>query len=209
MLKFFFPKEEDFFELFQQAALEFCSVTQQFQILIKEDQNNRQSILLTIRDHEKRADIIINNTFEKLHKTFITPFDRYDIHRFVKKLNEGIEAVLGTAERIVNYSPKSIPNEIDEMADLIVKSAGVIYLATKSLHGLNNVTKVLEHCEEVMKLESKGETLLMAGVSNLFQSENDIKELLKIKEIYEYNKFILNECEVVANILKDIVLEYS
>lgn len=209
MLKFLFPREEDFFQLFQSAAEEFLSVIKHFKVLLRQNIENRSSTLEIIRDHEKRADVIINNTFEKLHKTFITPFDRYDIHRFIKKLNEGIEAVLGAAERIEIYKPKIIPNELQEMAELGLKSAEAIHMATKSLHRLKNVSQVLQYCEEVKNLESKGEKLLLAGTAKLFKEENDAKELLKTKEIYDYTKFILNECEVVANILKDIVLEYS
>lgn len=229
MLRFLFPREEDFFELFQNTAQEFSSVAHHFSNLLKQidskevgskdvdsknaeskqtDSQPRHSINI-IRDHETRADILINNAFKKLHKTFITPFDRYDIHRFVRKLNEAIEAVLDTAERIEIYQLKTVPDEIHDMADLIVKSGKSIHKATQSLHLLKNVSRVLEYCDEVKNLEGKGEKLLLAGVSRLFKEESDIKTLLKTKEIYEYTKFILDECDLVANILKDIVLEYS
>lgn len=208
MLKFLFPHQEDFFQLFQSIGVELVSASNQFELLLN-TLNDKTLCLNAIRTHENQADALVNNTLEKLHKTFITPFDRNDIHRFVVRINDVIEAILGTAERINIYQMTKLPSEIYTLGSYVATQAQAIHAAISNLHTLDNPTQVLEYCNQINGLESKAEFVLLAGVSKLFHEENDIKELLKTKEIYEYTKSILNESEMVANIIKDIVLEYS
>jgi uncharacterized protein Yka (UPF0111/DUF47 family) len=208
MQKFFFPAQTDFFDLFHKIAEELLIVAQQFQELLN-NLNNPENFISTIEIHEQRACHIINMTLEKLHKTFITPFDRYDIHRFVKKLDDTVNAVQRTCKRIVIYKLRILPQELYLMASLCLQAAEAIHSATDHLSSLSNSSKILELCDTVNDLESKAEVVLLKGVSQLFEDEPDIRQLLKIKEIYEYAKSTLNSCQIVSNIIKDIVLEYS
>jgi uncharacterized protein Yka (UPF0111/DUF47 family) len=208
MLRYFLPAQEDFFELFRKIAAELSHISKQFQILLNNLETS-QEYVIAIEEHEEKVNIIINMTLEKLHKTFITPFDRYDIHRFVKKLDDTADAIQRTAKRIHIYKLKSLPKEIHAIAELSHQSAEVIQNATANLNSLNNASKILELCDAVNRFEKEAEKLLLSGVSRLFEEESDMRQLLKIKEIYEYSKSILNGCQTVSNIIKDIVLEYS
>lgn len=208
MLRYFLPAQEDFFEQFRKIAVELLHISEQFQALLNNLEHS-QNYVSAIEEHEERVNIIINTTLEKLHKTFITPFDRYDIHRFVKKLDDTADAIQRTAKRVHIYKLKNLPKEIHAIAELSVESAKVIQTATGHLHLLKNTSIILELCDTVNRYEREAEKLLLSGVSRLFEEESDMRQLLKIKEIYEYSKSILNGCQTVSNIIKDIVLEYS
>ncbi len=208
MLRYFFPVQEDFFEQFRKIAVELLQISEQFQTLLSHLENSKHYVV-AIEEHEEKVNAIINTTLEKLHKTFITPFDRYDIHRFVKKLDDTADAIQRTAKRIHIYKLEKLPQEILSIAELALQSAKVLQTATGHLNSLKNASKILELCDMVNRYEREAEKLLLSGVSRLFEEEADMRQLLKIKEIYEYSKSILNGCQTVSNIIKDIVLEYS
>lgn len=208
MLKFLLPKQEDFFRLFQSNAENLVNVALQFEKLLQ-NLEHPESYNQAIEVHESAAHKITEVTLEKLHKTFITPFDRYDIHRFVKKMDEAIDSIHRTAQRVVLYQLKVLPQEIHELSTLTLRSAKIIQSATQQLSSLKNATKILELCDGVNRKEADADKLLLSGVSELFQTESDFRKLLKVKEIYEYSKASINGCQTVANIIKDIVLEYS
>ncbi len=208
MFKFFLPKDDNFFKLFQDISEVLVAVSKEFQKLIS-DLSQKSQALQIIECHEQEADLIVRSTFEKLHKTFITPFDRYDIHRFIKKLNDIIEAVLHASKRIKIYDIEELPPEIAEMAELVVNAAALLQNATQKIQKLDHIESTLKYCDEVNSLETRASSLLLKGVSKLFREEQDLRTLLKIKEIYEYTKIILNESQGAANIIRDIVLEYS
>lgn len=208
MLRYFFPVQEDFFEQFRKITIELLQISEQFKILLNHLEHSK-TYVNTIEEHEEKVNVIINTTLEKLHKTFITPFDRYDIHRFVKKLDDTADAIQRTAKRIHIYKLNKLPEEIHSIAELSFQSAMVIQTATEHLNSFKNASKTLELCDTVNRYEREAEKLLLSGVSRLFEEESDMRQLLKIKEIYEYSKSILNGCQTVSNIIKDIVLEYS
>lgn len=208
MLKLILPHQEDFFKLFKDVANELVEASEQFQALLK-DLSNVEKYAKAIAIHEEKADKISDNTLTKLHKTFITPFDRYDIHRFVKKLDDILDAINRTTKRIVIYKVHAVPPEINSMAFLCTQATETIRKAVQFLDNLKNAQQILELCDSIDKLEIEGEQLLLTGVSRLFQEPVDHRELLKIKEIYEYTKSIIKNCQGVAQIIKDVVLEYS
>lgn len=208
MLKFILPKQEDFFQFFSATAEKLVAVALEFELLLKHLSDPFPHLQM-MEEYEISAHRLTETTLEKLHKTFITPFDRYDIHRFVKKLDKVIDAIHRTGHRVVIYKLSEVPKEIHSMASLCVRSTEVIQSATKQLHSLKNATSILELCDIVNHNEGEADRLLSSGVSQLFQTESDLRQLLKIKEIYEYSKASINGCQTVANIIKDIVLEYS
>jgi uncharacterized protein Yka (UPF0111/DUF47 family) len=208
MFKRFFPKQEDFFELFQEMADEMVEASEQFRLLLKH-LDNFESYAKAIQTHEEKADNIAETTLTKLHKTFITPFDRYDIHRFVQRLDDVLDAIYRTSKRIIVYQVKRVPFEIDSIAYLCVQAAEIIRKTVALISNLKNSVQILELCEQIDSLEGEAEQLLLSGMSRLFQEQPNHLDLLKTKEIYEYTKSIMKNCQGVAHIIKDVVLEYS
>lgn len=208
MLKFFFPREEDFFQLLQQITTVLVGISDEFLILIQRLPNIHPHLKI-IHGFESEADKLVLMTLEKLHHTFLAPFDRNDIHRFVMQVNDVIEAIYATAARIDIYQLKTVPKEIQTLAELLAQSAHIIASTTKNLENIKDTKKILEQCQAVNQLGTEAEKCFLSGMGTLFQEEQDLRLLLKIKEIYEYTQSIVNGNETIANIIKDIVLEYS
>jgi hypothetical protein len=208
MLRFFLPKQENFFKYFQAIALDLVQAAEQFQWMLK-DLNNREKYAKEIARHEEKADKTVNATLSKLHKTFITPFDRYDIHRFVENLDDILDSINRTAKRIVIYQVHSVPAEIEAIALIGVQATHIVCEAVKNLSNLKNASKILKACDSIDDFESESEQLLITGMSRLFEEETDFRELLKTKEIYEYANATIKSCRGVAHVMKDVVLEYS
>ncbi len=208
MLKKILPKQENFFELFQQAAHQLVGAAEQFSNLIK-DLSNADDYADRIAEHEATADNFARDTFDLLHKTFITPFDRHDIHQLTRKLDDILDVMNRTAQRITLYQLKSLPSGIEQIAKLTLDATQLIKMALKQLENLKNTPAIIQHCRSITEADNHAEQIMLKGVGQLFAEENDFKYLLKTKEIFEYSKSILSECHDLADIIKGIVLEYS
>ena len=208
MLKFFFPAQEDFFKFFERTMAELVKSAEQFQGLLA-DLDNRQDYATKISAYEQEADKIEEQTIEKLHKTFITPFDRFDIHRLVSKLDDAVDVIERTTNRIVIYQINQVPPEMLQLGVLCVKSTNILQRAVSFLSSLKNATEILKLCDSMKPLEDEAEKLVLFGVAKLFQEEADIKKLLQLKELYESIRSMITGCRTVAVIVKEIVLEYA
>lgn len=208
MLKRLLPRQDMFFQLFQRAAEKLLLASTEFSHLLQ-DLGNQQHYVDLIAQHEEEADQIAHANFELLHKSFITPFDRHDIHQLTSKLDDIIDLINRIAQRFPFYQLQSVPQETIQLAHLSAEATTHIKDAIHYLHSLNNSTEIFRLCREIDNVESKAHKVVLAGEKKLFQDENDFKQFFKIKEIYAHTKMVINRCQDVANILKGIVLEYS
>ena len=208
MLRRLLPKQDNFFELFQQAAdilvyvsTEFCNMMKQL--------NHQQHYVNLIAQYEEKADQIAYTNFELLHKTFITPFDRHDIHRLTSRLDDIIDIINRIAQRFPFYNLQSLPQELIQLAELSMEATIHLKQSVYCLHSLKNSSVIFKHCNDIDTVESRAHLVVLAGEERLFREENDFKQFFKLKEIYANTKLVINRCQDVANILKGIVLEYS
>lgn len=208
MLKRLLPRQENFFQFFQQAADKLELASTEFSNLLQ-NLNNQQHYVDSIARHEEEADQIANTTFELLHKTFITPFDRHDIHQLTSALDDIIDLINRIAQRFPFYQLKSIPEEAISLSKLCKDATTHLKQSIYCLHSLKNATVLFNHCNEIDRVESKAHKVVLAGEKKLFETESDFKQFFKLKEVYAHTKLVINRCQDVANILKGIVLEYS
>lgn len=208
MLKRLLPRQDNFFQLFQQAADKLLLASTEFSNLLK-NLDNQQHYVDAIAKHEAEADQIAYHNFELLHKTFITPFDRHDIHELTSTLDDIIDLINRIAQRFPFYHLTSVPEETIQLAGLSAEAAHHLKQAIYCLPSLKNSAEIFRHCNEIDTVESKAHKVVLAGEKKLFMNEEDFKTFFKLKEIYGHTKLVINRCQDVANILKGIVLEYS
>lgn len=208
MLKRLLPRQENFFQLFQRAADKLVLASTEFTNLLQ-NLNNQQHYVDAIAKHEEEADQIAHTNFELLHKTFITPFDRNDIHELTSTLDDILDLINRIAQRFPFYQLTSVPEEAIKLSKLSAEATNHLKQSIYCLHSLNNSAQIFSHCNEIDNVESKAHKVVLAGEKKLFLEENDFKQFFKIKEIYGHTKLVINRCQDVANILKGIVLEYS
>ena len=208
MLKRLLPRQDSFFQLFEQAADKLVLASTEFSNMLQNLENQQHYVDL-ISKHEEEADQIAHTNFELLHKTFITPFDRHDIHQLTSTLDDIIDLINRIAQRFPFYNLSSVPEEAIMLSKLSAEATSHLQQSIYCLHSLKNSTIIFHHCNEIDRVESKAHKVVLAGERKLFMDETDFKQFFKMKEIYAHCKLVINRCQDVANILKGIILEYS
>jgi uncharacterized protein Yka (UPF0111/DUF47 family) len=173
------------------------------------DLENQQKSVDAIAQYEDDADNIAHATFNLLHKTFITPFDRHDIHQLTSKLDDIFDLINRCAQRFPFYELKSVPAEMIELAEQAVQCTKLLKKAVYRLNSLEKSDEIIAFCEDLNHIESQAHITVLAGEKDLFLDDQDFKTFFKLKEIYSRTKSVINSCQDVANIIKGIVLEYS
>jgi predicted phosphate transport protein (TIGR00153 family) len=208
MLRRLLPTQNNFFDLFQKDADTLVLTASQFHALLL-DLKNPQQYVDAIAIYEEEADKIAHVIFELLHKTFITPFDRHDIHQLTSNLDDVLDIINRCAQRLSFYELSEVPAELIALADLSLKCTKLLKEAIYRLDLLKNSADILKYCEDINTLESQAHQLVLAGEKDLFSKQEDFKTFFKLKEVYSWTKSVINRCQDVANIIKGIVLEYS
>lgn len=208
MLKRFLPREDSFFQLFQKTADILVNSTTQFHSMLHNLQDF-QIYVDKIAANEDEGDRITHTTFELLHKTFITPFDRHDIHRLTSGLDDILDLVNRCAQRFPFYELTKVPEEMIALAELGMQCSVFLNQAVYHLHSLKKSQDIFRFCEEIDTCESKAHQIVLAGEKKLFIEEEDFKHFFKLKEIYSQTKGVINRCQDVGNAIKGIILEYS
>jgi predicted phosphate transport protein (TIGR00153 family) len=160
-----------------------------------------------IESVEKQADKITYAALDLLHKTFITPLDRDDIHKLITRMDDILDLMEDAAQTISLYDIKAITPEAKRLAELCQACCEKVLAAVSLLHNMNNAREILNICSEIDKLESDADHVMRAAMSKLFRDEPDVRTLIKLKAIYELLETVTDRCEDVANIVEGIIVE--
>jgi predicted phosphate transport protein (TIGR00153 family) len=156
---------------------------------------------------EKQADKVTHQTLDLLHKTFITPLDRDDIHKLITRMDDILDLLEDAGQTISLYDIKAITPEAKRLAELCHACTEKVKAAVGLLHNMDNSTQILGICEEIDRLESDADHVMRAAMSKLFRDEPDVRNLIKLKAIYEILETVTDRCEDVANIIEGIIVE--
>ncbi len=206
----FMPTEGRFFELFNLHANEIVEGAKELVALM----NSLGEGATDLRDHaqaidaiEKRGDIHTRETINLLHKTFITPLDREEIHQLISNMDDILDLMQDAAESVSLYDIKSVPAEAKQLAEICLACSERVKSAVALIPQMDNASTILKICEEIDRLESDADRVMRSAISKLFRTERDAVQLIKMKAIYELLETITDRCEDVANVLQGIVIE--
>lgn len=197
------PRETKFFEIFENMA---SNVTEGARVLhqILQTFENVEAGVQRIKEIEHRGDDMTHAVMTKLNQTFITPFDREDIHRLASSLDDVLDFVNAAGQRLVLYKIRRATSPAAELAGLIVRQSEEL---TKAVSLLEKNKHVLEHCVEINRLEDEADSVCRQAIANLFENEKDPIELIKMKELYEVLEMATDKAEDAANVLEAVVLK--
>ena len=162
-----------------------------------------------IDEIENAADKITHDTLAQLHTSFITPFDRDEIHQLISGMDDILDIIQDVAESMSLYDIHQVPAEAKAMADVTAKSCQLVEVTVQLLHNMDNAPEILRRCAEIADLESDADRLLRGAMSRLFREEPDVRQVIKLKEIYELLESVTDRCKDVAGTIETIVLENS
>jgi predicted phosphate transport protein (TIGR00153 family) len=200
------PQEGKFFELFIQHG-ELCVKGAKEMVALMTNFDDLDNRVHAIEGIEKQADKITYNTIELLHKTFITPIDRDDIHKLITRMDDILDLLEDAAQTISLYDIREVTPEAKRLAELCLGCAEKVKAAVSLLHSMDNSREILAICEEIDRLESDADHVMRAAMSKLFRDEPDVRNLIKLKAIYEIMETVTDRCEDVANIIEGIIVE--
>jgi uncharacterized protein len=156
---------------------------------------------------EHRADKITQQTMQLLHQTFITPLDRDEIHQLITRMDDILDLMEDVSQCMFLYDIHAVSDEARKLAGICLVSCEKVKLAVTQLSDLKNAKTILPLCKEIDQLESDADHVMRAAMAKLFREEPDVKQLFKMKEIYQLLESVTDRCQDVANIVEGIVLE--
>jgi predicted phosphate transport protein (TIGR00153 family) len=200
------PTEGKFFDLFNQHA-ELCVKGAKEMVGLMSNFDDLENRVHAIESIEKQADKITYQTVDLLHKTFITPIDRDDIHKLITRQDDILDLLEDAAQTVSLYDLHSVTPEAKRLAELVLACAEKVKEAVSMLHNMDNARQIVSICEEIDRLESDADHVMRAAMSKLFRDEPDVRTLIKMKAIYEILETVTDRCEDVANIIEGIIVE--
>ena len=208
------PREGNFFEMFDQHAGHIVEAAHAFSKMVANygDAEKRSVHHREVDEAERAADRITHEVSRVLHKTFITPIDRDQIHQLINTLDDVADLIQDSAETMALYDVRHMTEDIVRLTDLSVKCCERLKDAVALIGKVRDAATAeaaLKTCAEIDKLESDADHVMRSAMSRLFREEPDVRELIKLKAVYELLETITDRCEDAANLIEGIVLENS
>ncbi|HSP98328.1 MAG TPA: DUF47 family protein [Candidatus Dormibacteraeota bacterium] len=208
MLRWFLPREEDFFGFFERHAALTVEGAREMQRLVGGGQD--VCVLAErIKEIEHETDVITHGCVERLHTTFITPLDRDAIHLLITRMDDVMDYIESAAIAVMLYELTEMTAPAKALADVLVRATEAVAVAVAGLRNLKRSDDILKACIEVNRLENEGDEILRAALAELFRGARDPLLVLKWKEVYEALENATDRCEDVANIIEGVVLEHA
>lgn len=197
------PRETKFFDMFAEMS---ANLQEGARVLAEVLHTGEQVPVKVqrIKELEHRGDDMTHAVITKLNQTFITPFDREDIHKLASSLDDVLDFLNSAGDRMVLYKINSAPPEAEKLAELVARQCEELH---KAVENLEKSDHVLEYCVEVNRLENEADTVSRRAIGRLFDQELDPITLIKLKELYEVLETATDKAEDAANVLESVVLK--
>ena len=197
------PRDEKFYGLFNEQAENIHKAAKMLVALFDNFQEVEKQVS-EIKFLEHKGDQITHALMKKLNRTFITPFDREDIHALGSALDDVLDLVEAAATRFITYKIKKVTPGAQQLGKVIVHGAEIIVNAVAQLSHPQNM---LEYCEQLALLEEEADRIKGECIARLFEESTDPFDVIKWKEIYEVLEASTDKCEDVADVLESVVLK--
>ncbi len=210
-IQFFLPKESKFVPLLCSQIDDIIAAS----VLLEkftacQEHDCRAEIYAEIKKLEQHCDRITDQILDELNNTFITPFDREDIHTLASQLDDVIDMITGSAKRTILYRPKYMPEASVEMARIIHESGRKLLTAVSELEKVKKDPAIVkEVCRDLHTLENKADDVYEDYITHLFSNEKDAIELQKQVEMIQFLENATDKAYRVADTLKTIIVKYA
>jgi predicted phosphate transport protein (TIGR00153 family) len=200
------PKEVRFFDLFERQS-EYIIKAAGLLHELAHNFSDARAKASAIKEVEHQGDQITHEIVRRLNTTFITPIDREDVHALATRLDDVLDYIEASAERLVVYRIKEPTSACRAMSDVIVSTTHAMDRAIRCLRTMD--PGFHEHAVEVNRLENNADNLLRDSLAAMFEETTDPIEVIKWKEIYETMEVVTDRCEDVANVIESIILKMT
>jgi len=210
ILQLLIPKDRIFFPLLEKASLNLVTISKAlYDALTTTSAEERIVLIREIERIEHEGDKVTHEIMHQLSATFITPFDREDIHELTSAIDDILDHIHGSAKRIEIYKVTNISPAMIKLAELIQQAADELYKAIHELRDLKNTNTIREASIRINSIENHADDVFDNAVAKLFEEEKDAIELIKIKEVLQNLEKATDKCEDAANVLSSILVKHS
>lgn len=210
ILKIFLPKDRVFFQLFENVVGVLVKMGEKLKEVVNEpDFDERAKLIKEIEDMEHINDDYTHQIFTELGKNFITPFDREDIHYLATALDDIADYIQATAKKINFYKINPNDTGILKMADIISQGCVAVSRAVTELRNMKNMRQITDALVQINSIENQGDDIFDMSIEKLFAEEDDAKQVIKMREIYQVMEIVTDKCEDAANVIESIIVKYA
>jgi predicted phosphate transport protein (TIGR00153 family) len=203
MLNKLIPRDEQFFDMFSEIAKRLSTAAKLLNRMFAEPDRLAEHVA-AIKKVEHEADVITHDVIVRINRSFITPFDREDIHELASRLDDVIDLIDGTARRAVMFRVTTLREPAKQLAGVIVRAGAAL---EEAVIAIKKPKIVMDKGQLVKQLEEEGDAIYHEAVGSLFDGGEDPIEVMKWKELYDTLERTLDQCEDVANVLESIALK--
>ena len=201
----FIPREEKFFELFVEDAQNVLAAARLLEEFFR-SYDERERLASQLRDLEHRGDQLSHDIGQRLERTFVTPFDREDIHQLISRLDDVLDFIEEVADTCILYKIDAPTPTAHDQAEILVKQVEEIVRALEKLRRFKDIGP---HWIEIHRLENEGDRIARKAIADLFTNGNDPIEIIKWKDLYALLEDAIDSCEDAANVIERIVVKHA
>ena len=208
--KIFLPKDRIFYTLFEEVSETVHKMAILLQQMVNEaDEDKRAEFQAQIENLEHKNDDATHTIFTELGRNFITPFDREDIHALATALDDIADYIYASAKKISFYKINPNDQGIHKLAEMVFQGSIEIKKAVKGLRDMKNLREMTDALVKINSIENQADDVFDMSIEMLFQNENDFKEVIKKREIYQVLEIATDKCEDAANVIESIIIKYA
>ena len=203
------PHDEKFYSFFERSTQNLLNASELLKQFPRASDTERHELVNKIHDLEHQGDSITHETFSELNRTFITPFDREDIHLLTSALDDILDYLDGSATRFVLYKLDECPPAMVNLIQILHDSISELHNGVSYVRHLSKPDKLQQVLEKVNEYENKADAVFENAVADLFENEKDSIKIIKVKEIYVGLETATDKCEDAANVLESILIKHA
>lgn len=209
IFQFLVPKDKKFFPLFEEASANLVQLASILHEAVNLPLKERDELFTKIDELEQKGEDITRLTNIELSKNFITPFDREDIHALITSIDNVANYLHGASSRMKLYQVDKITKSIRKLTEINLEACQHINIGVKELRNLKKMKNITSACAKINKLEAKSDDVYNKAVADLFENENDAKNIIKYKEVLSVLESAADKCKGVASVLETITVKHS
>lgn len=208
MLERLIPRDARFYDLFDEVAARVVEGAGLLQEMLRAA-DDFKGWFERIKAVEHAADLVTHESHRRMHRTFVTPLDREDMHRLATRTDDVLDRIEETSAKLWLYDVRSVPEQAHRLAAILLDAARELQQALRGLRDLKHPEALKQSCIRIKGLESDADVVFREAIAHLFREEGDMRLVLMWKEIYESLEAAIDRSEDVANIIEGVVLEHA
>ena len=204
------PHDDTFYKFFEDATQNLIQAAALLRkLVVEKEPTERDSLTMQIKELEHHGDSLTHQIFSELNATFVTPFDREDIHELTSAIDDILDHMDGTASRASLYKIKEFPESVVRLVDVLQLSIGELHRGVRMLKDINKANELQRVFQKINDFENNADDIFDNGVAELFEKEKDAIQIIKLKEILVGLETATDKCEDAANVLEGIYIKHA